>query len=245
MASPAFATIAIPLLAAIGGALAGGLPPWVLARRASKEVLARDAMARRERELGLARQVFVKLTIAVNEIMGFHRQVELMIAKADSDGNGHMPVWQRLSTFVGIDRNPVVEFDAQELSVFIAARAMDYVDALILLSRRHAAVVTSLAAFAQMRIEFQYEIAKSGNSTRNESGVSTTAVRVPPGRENYFRFKSEELSLFAENMRGLLTDYANFAARVAEKFGPISEAYFGEGQLPYLEDTPAGNDTVK
>ncbi|MDB5583735.1 MAG: hypothetical protein JWR80_8911 [Bradyrhizobium sp.] len=228
--------IVVPLTSAVIGALLGGVPAFLLARRGSKEVLQRDKAARHDVELGLVRQVFVKLDIIANALGSHEQQVEEMIAKADQDGNDHMPIHQRISTFPGIDREPLVTFEACELAVFITAEAPDYVDELILLSRRYAAVLASLATFGRLRTELHYETSRQGITTRDASDVSTTAVHGSPGFQNYILLKADELELFARAMRRQLNDYAAFARAVAGRFGPVADGYLGKGLVPHLEN---------
>ena len=229
---------AVPFLAAVLGALFAYFPSRLLARQASKEVLRRDKAARRDYELGLARRAFVKLSILSNSITGFHQQVEQMIGKADRDGNQHMPLWQRISTFPAIEREASVMFEADELAVFIAAKKVEYVDDLILLSRRYSANLANLAAYAKMKTELHYEFAQVGITSRDENDVSTTIAQVPKHRDNYLRLKAEELEMFTVHLRLLLAQTATMAEGIAEQFGPITQLYFHDGTLPSFERTP-------
>ena len=225
----------VPFASAVLGALVAYFPSRLLARRASREVLARDAQDRRELELGLARRAFVKLGILVNSACGFHQHVEQMIAKADRDGNTQMPLWSRISTFPAVDREPTIMFEADELAVFIAAKNVAYVDQLVLLARRHAANLASLAAFGKMKAELHYNHAQLGETHRDANNVSTTFARVGAGTANYLRLKAEELELFTRELRTLLADSATMAEQTAEQFGPITRLYFHDGSLPAFE----------
>ena len=175
----------------------------------------------------------------VNASLGFHQQVEQMIAKADRDGNSRMPLWQRLSTFAAIDREPAIMFDADELALFVAAKKVAYVDDLVLLSRRHAACLANLGAFGRMKTDLHYEIARRGETTRDDNDVSTTFARVDPGMANYLGQRAEELELYTRELRSILADTAALAERTAGQFGPITQAYFHDGTLPGFERSPA------
>lgn len=205
----------------------GYIPASHLARRGTKELLARDEKARRDSEARAARLGFVKLTILVNTILTYHQQVEQMIAKADTDGNGDMGIADRLSIFPGLDRDPAITFAADELEVFIAAKRADYVDDLVLLSRRYSAVLTNLDQFGRLKTELHYEAAKRGVTSRDINLVSTTRLHLTPSDANYFRVKIDELEQFARPMRKLLTETADFATKVAEQYEPITKAYLG------------------
>ena len=122
--------VAIPLISGIGGAVIGAVVGavasyWVssrLAKSAAKEVLARDKAARLDHDKRAAHQVFVKLHAIANSLGSYQKQILEMVARADSDGNGHMPLYQRLSSFVGIEREPTIEFVADELVIYITAK---------------------------------------------------------------------------------------------------------------------------
>ena len=224
----------VPLFSAVLGALLAYVPSARLAKKASDEMLARDREERVEAELTEARRAFVKLTLIANTLGSFRQGIEAMISKAMSDGNDHMPLWQRLSTFAGIEDEPTVAFGADELAPFIAARRPDLVDALLLLQRRHMAVVQSLRSFAKLKTELHYMGAQFGQTTRDGTLVSTTRMQMPIEAARVFQLKADELDPFTKAMRGQVNDYAAYGAEVAALFDIVCEAYFGRGKLPVL-----------
>lgn len=225
----------VPLLSAVLGALLAYVPSARLAKKASDEMLARDREQRVEAELTEARRAFVKLTLIANTLGSFRQDIEAMIAKATNDGNDHMPLWQRMSTFAGIEDESSIAFGADELAPFIAARRPDLVDALLLLQRRHMAVVQSLRSFAKLKTELHYMAAQFGQTTRDdETLVSTTRMQMPIEVAHVFHLKADELELFTKAMRAQINDYANYGAEVAALFDTVCEAYFGRGRLPAL-----------
>jgi hypothetical protein len=237
--------VIIPLVAGFGGAVVGALvsyvPSRLLAKDASRQVLARDLTARRDQEKRAGHQIFVKLSVLVNSLCGYHRDIENMIAKAENDGNGHMPIWQRISLMAGIDREPSVDFTADELAIYVAADQTDYVDDLLLLARRYGAVLSNLATFAKLKTELVYETYSIGQTTRSEeTGVSTTRMHVPASVANSINARSEELEIFAVELRSILADYDRFARNVAEKFGPLTNGYLGAKTVPCFTPIEAG-----
>lgn len=236
--SDALKDVIIPLASAIIGAVAGAAasywPARSLAKRSSDEVLLRDAAARRDEELRAARQVFVKLTDLANTLGTYRGQVEEMISIAERNGDGTILLHQKLSAFPAIDREPSIIFSAEELSIYIAAKRPDFVDDLLLLSRRHAAIVSGLSTFAEMKTAYHYETAQHGKTTRDEQGRTTTKMHLPPHLANYFQVKSDELEFFATHLRKQLNEYADFSAEVATRFSEITDAYLGDGALPKL-----------
>ncbi|KTT65672.1 hypothetical protein NS319_18050 [Sphingomonas sanguinis] len=151
-----------------------------------------------------------------------------------------MPLYQRLSPFAGIEREPSIEFSAEELAVYIGAKRADYVDDLLLLSRRYAACLASLSTFAKLKTDLHFEMARLGQTTRDTAtGVSTTRLRLPPELGNYIKVKTEELDLFANTMCELLADYDAFARDVAQRFDEVTRGFI-EGPIPSFEPIGAG-----
>lgn len=231
--------VVIPLVSGIGGAVVGAGASYLassrLAKLAADEVLARDNAARTDQDKRAAHQVFVKLHAIANSLGSFQKQTLEMVAKADSDGNGHMPLYQRLSPFAGIEREPSIEFSAEELAVYIGARRADFVDDLLLLSRRYAACLASLDTFAKLKTDLHFEMARLGHTTRDSAtGVSTTRMHLPAEVGNYIKVKTEELDLFAQGMCQLLSDYDQFARDVATRFNEVTRSFLG-GPIPTYE----------
>ena len=69
------------------GALAGGLPAWVLAKRQSNEVLRRDREQRVENQKTLAFAVCVKLLHIINSTISLSNHVKSCLALRDDPAN--------------------------------------------------------------------------------------------------------------------------------------------------------------
>ncbi|MCW3838398.1 hypothetical protein ACFQ1E_20310 [Sphingomonas canadensis] len=228
---PGLWEVLIPTLAGIIGALAGGIPSYFLAQRASKEVLERDRQSRLDKEQGAAHRAFVKLCILSNSLADFHNQVEEMIARAERDGHTDMLLHERISSFAGVERELTPDFEAEELALFVSAKQTEYVDDLILLPRRHRAAIESLSTFGLLKTEFHYRVAEKGSTTRDQTGVSRTIARMTTGEANRVRLQSEELELFATAMRKQLREFAEFGESVANRYGDIVRAYFDDASM--------------
>lgn len=218
----------VPFSTAIIGALLAYIPSRLLARRASVELLERDKKSRHDSDVTAARKVYIKLHVLVNTITSYHDQIENMIKKAEDDGNSHMAIAQRISAFVGVDREQTIAFSAEELEFLIAAKRIDYVDDLILLARKHGAMLANLAAFAAMKTEAHYEFARHGSTSRDKNLVSKTVAELPAHLANYFQVKADELNHYAVQMRAMISDAANFARDIASKYEEITEQYLGK-----------------
>lgn len=238
MADAAFdivSNVIVPLGSALLGAIAGYYPASRLAKRASDEVLRRDAAARRDQDVRAARQVFVKLHIIANRLGSYLQQLTGMIEKADRDGNGHMALHERLSVFSGVDREPTIEFSAEELAIYIAAKRPDYVDDLLLLSRRYAATLIHLQTFGDMKVSLYELTTRLGATTRAETGVTTTRVPRTDPLANQIIVKSGDLEFFAREMVDLTTQYDLFARDIASRFAEVTDGCLGKGAVPGFE----------
>jgi hypothetical protein len=225
----------VPLLSAVMGALLAYIPSARLAKKASIETLQRDREQRAEAELADARRALVKLTLLTNSLGSFDQQIDGMVKKAELDGNGHLKLWQRLSTFAGIEKEPAIIFDASELTPFISAKRPDVVDALLLLQRRQVAILQGLATFARLRTELHHLFAEHGTTTRDENLVSRTRVFAQPEITNLLAVRADELEIFAISMREQVSEYARYSVTVASLFDSASAQHFGQGALPTLE----------
>lgn len=166
-----------------------------------------------------------------------------MITKAGRDGNDHMPLHRRISTFAGIEHEPAIAFDAAELAPFVSARRPDLLDELLLLQRHHSAVIQSLRTFARLRLELHYGMAGLGDLSRDEKLVSTRRASVPAELARVIVAKSDELELFTTEMRPQRNAATAHSERVAQLFEEVTRAHFGPGQRPSLE--PAGDDPAR
>lgn len=235
--------VIIPLVSGLGGAVVGAVVSYFaasrLAKQTSREVLERDKAARRDNEIRAAHQVFVKLSAIANSLCGYHKQVEEMVSKADAGGNSGILLSEKLSTFAGIERAPVIDFTADELSIYIAAKQQDYVNDLLLLARHHAINISHLVTFAKLKEALHEEIAAIGVTTRDETGMSRTMLPQAHPRYNLVMTKRDELEIYTKSMRALLGEGDALARRVAEKFNEVTEAYLGKNSMPDFEAVEA------
>lgn len=218
------------------GALAGGIPAWLLAKRQSDETLKRDKQERLDQEKTAASRVFVKLSILANSILSLKKQIDDMDERAERDGRSDMRLFERVSPIVGLDIEKPVEFTAEDLSMFVAAKRVDYVDDLLLLARRQAAIVGGLREYGRLKVEHYYLHVSKGVTTRAEDGVSTTRLRVSAEDANFLRVKGEELDIYLRALRAQLDEYAEQARRVANEYGNIVRTYFDDASLPTLTE---------
>lgn len=224
--------LAAALLGAVVGAVVGYFPAKKLAKESSDELLMRDAEERRSQRARAARQVYVKIHTLANSIGSYHEQIEEMVQKAELDGNSHMRIFERLSTFPGIDREPSVDFTSDELEIFIYQNRPDYIDQLLLSSRRYSATLGHLAAFAKMKTDWHNTAIQFGETVRDENGVSRTRMRVPSNVANFINVQADELEFFTTEMRGLISEWTTYIFGVAQGFEEATVTLFDAGERP-------------
>jgi hypothetical protein len=223
------------VIGAIVGSALSAVPSWLLARRASAEVLERDRAQRRDEEKTAASRIFVKLAILANSILTLHNQVTEMDERADRDGRSSMRLFERISPLAGLESERYVDFDANDLAFLITAKNPNYVDDLILLARQHSAIVAGLREYSKLKTDLHFLMASKGRTARARDGVSKTVARVSPEEANLLAVKMDELDLFIHALKGQLSEYASNAHRIATAYGPIVHSYFGDRTLPSFE----------
>lgn len=107
--------------AAVGGiigALAGGVPAWLIARKQLLEALKRDEDVRVRNEKSSAFQVAIKLILITNNIVGLRTHVQKCLRMKLIATNAHMEDWQVLLPMVGFTDEHNVRFSGEETSIF-------------------------------------------------------------------------------------------------------------------------------
>jgi energy-converting hydrogenase Eha subunit A len=107
------------------GALAGGLPPLMMARK-----------DRKEKERASAFSTYVKLQTLANGILTFSLHLNEMLDRAKLSGNDRMALWQKIQPMLGINDGAAITFDPTEIAVLVAAGDAAFANDLMLLERR-------------------------------------------------------------------------------------------------------------
>lgn len=145
------------------GALAGGIPAWLLARRSSNESLRRDQESRTEAQLAAAFRIYTKLSMMVNDLASTLIQIEEML-KRPVDPRDESPTQRKVSAFAGssVDSEP---FTAEELAVLVAANETDYLTDLELFGRRYSAFLRTLNTYGELKSKLHGSISESEDIT--------------------------------------------------------------------------------
>ena len=136
------------------GALAGGIPAWLLAKRQSDETLRRDREQRVENQKALAFSVAVKLLNIINSTISLSNHVKSCLALRDNPNRVHMEPWQVLVPMIGHTDEGSIRFAAEEMGVFAAANEYDLMQDMMLLAVRHSSTLATFQEYCVMRNEF-------------------------------------------------------------------------------------------
>lgn len=111
------------IVGGIIGALAGGLPAWLLAKRASNETLARDRLAREDSDFASVFRIHTKLGAMVNDLAATTLQVREMLERP-FDPRDESPTQRRVSAFAGKQARRDLTFAPEELAVLVSAEKL-------------------------------------------------------------------------------------------------------------------------
>jgi hypothetical protein len=221
-------------LGAVLGAAAAAIPAYCLARKGSKESLERDRTARREQQEADAIGALVKLVAIVHGVTDLHDGIEGVVAEAEQEGLGHLPLWCRVQGMLGL-KDDEIRFEARELAVLVAANEFDYLASVMLVAQRYAELVAALQEYANLWRALTIQL-----PARMEGGGGTFDLT----EEDQVRFGSHiaQLEMQIVEIRERAAEDSAEAAEVARQFGPIVRKQLGLAGFPVLS-VPKGADT--
>lgn len=220
-------------LGALVGAAAASVPAWLLAKRTSKEALARDRTTRREQQTAASIGALVKLIEIVNGVSDLCRMVEEQIAESEKAGHGDKQLWQRVFGIIGL-RDDQIRFEADELAVLVAAREFDYLPRLMLVAARYATLVAGFQDYTARRRELLDQI-----PARMKGNVGT--IILTDEENARYAPRAVELEMQITDLRATAAKDRTEAIAVAEQFGPRIKKQLGLADFPLLaiKDAPS------
>lgn len=209
------------IVGGILGALAGGIPTWLLAKRQSDETLRRDREQRLENEKALAFSAGVKLLSIINSVVEFRNHIRMGMAFRQQPGCEHMEPWQTLIPLVGHTDEHEVRFTSTELAVFAAAKEYDFMQDMMLLAARNASSLESFRQYCIMRREF---LAIGPKPTSFEGAIGS-ALLTAEQVEQYKPYTIPLNNIVRGLEEGVRKDY-ELATKVAGDFEKVTSTYF-------------------
>jgi hypothetical protein len=215
---------------AIIGALAGGIPAWLIARRQSAETLRRDQEQRTEEQKAAAFRSSVKIVEIVNSTISLWAHVYGCIKLLDRPDLKEMEPWQALMPQVGFSDESSIRFDADEMAVFAAANEADFVNDALLLARRHSSSHATFQEYMRQRAAFMAVAPKPEKF--EEGGLGTAYLTTEQVLEmKPFTIPLNDLAMGL--LEGLERD-VKLAKSVALAYGPIVQRHFSNPSLKGL-----------
>jgi hypothetical protein len=215
---------ALTFSSTILGAVIAAIFSWLLARRTSKETLARDAVQRREAKLSVALQAFVKLKTIIDNLGTLLRMLERALAHPPSPGSRP---WMCVEPIVGSANEHRIEFTAAELALFIEAQHAEIAEDMQLLARKNSTAGVVIETYNARRDALK---AKMPPPQLIEGTRGTTALT-----EEQFRVLAPDMaaldSLIDQIVPMLRVDLA-LGLRIAGEFGPVLRKHFGDSRFP-------------
>jgi hypothetical protein len=204
------------------GALAGGIPAWLLAKRQSDESLRRDREQRTETQKALAFAVTVKLLHITNSTVQLSNHVKKCLAVRENSKYQHMEPWQVLVPLIGhADDEGSIRFTAEEMAVFAAADEYDFMQDMMLFALRQSSSLATFKEYCTMRKEFM----AIGPKPQGFEGQIGLGVITPEEAASYKPYTIPLNNIVIELDAGLDVD-DKLARSVSEKFGPITRRIF-------------------
>ncbi len=214
------------ILGGIIGALAGGLPAYALAKRATKEALARDSKVRDELDRAKAFRIFGTLQAIVNSFFTTRMMIDEMLERP-IDPNERAPIQKRVNAMVGFTGEMSFLFHPDDLALLVAANHPDYLTDLELVSRRHAAIMSGLQSFGEFKDRLGQLLLEA---TKHEFAPDGTVVsHIPTDLAPRVQISEMQLESIIAPLVQMLHDNTELVIKTAEQFGPIMKSYFGSG----------------
>jgi hypothetical protein len=208
------------------GALAGGIPAWLLAKRQSDEALRRDQEQRAENQKALAFSAAVKLLHIINSTVSLRDHVRSRMELLNDPSHSHMEPWQVLVPMIGHTDEGTIRFTSEEMGVFTAAKEYDFMQDMMLLALRHSASLATFLEYCSMRNEFRAIGPKPVYFEGQIGGITLTQEEVDSFKPYTIPMNDAAVGLHL----GLDTDQT-LARSVAARFGPITAKHFGVDQF--------------
>lgn len=211
------------------GALAGGIPAWLLAKRQSDETLRRDATQRTENQKALAFSASVKLLHIVNSTISLSNHVKMCMAMRKNPKFAHMEPWQALVPMIGHTDDDSIRFTSEEMAVFAAAGEYDFMQDMMLLAVRNASSLATFKKYCEMRDEFR-SIGPKPDAFDGQIGTATLTHQEADGYKPY----TIPLNNVAVSLDAGLDNDLELARSVTAQFGPKTKKYFKVEQFVSL-----------
>jgi hypothetical protein len=219
------------LIAAVGGAILGGLISWAIARQTASDARTAAKETHLQNEKSKALKAVIKIAQLSNSIYTIHRNIEDSIQSARDEGDYRIAIWplMRPSAHIHVEAS----FDADDLTPFTFAGKSNIIQEIIMLCSRHNSLSQAFSIYSQKRSEFQ-EFAEPYSRLDHMSGQHTTifegeaAIRAA--------VKTFELDSLSRDIRRSASEYNEHAKSTCTLVDSYTQKrYGGSGGFIKLE----------
>lgn len=214
------------------GALAGGIPAWLLARRESKETLRRDKEQRTEQDLAAAFRIYTKLSMMVNDLASTLIQIEDVLTRP-VEPNDEAPTQRRISAFAGASSEPELSFTAEDLYVLVGAGEADYLTELDLFARRYSVNVRTMHTYAQLKTKLHDLIAESEDIKFGPNDTIYTKTNDKNAMK--LRMQARTLESVIVPLIETIRNDTVLGVKLAQQYGPKMKRLFGARKVPFFD----------
>ena len=206
------------------GAIAGGVPAWLIARSQSRETLKRDREERTRQEKALAFSAQVKLFIIVNSTIHDWAHVHRSLGELADPRSAHMEPWQVVMPLVGQAGEQNIAMTPEELAFFLAAGENDFMHTILLLAQRHSAGQAAMKEY-QVQRERMLELVPPPDEMEGLLGKAM----ITEEELRRLRPRGAALNSLVKQIADGLNDNIGLCREASNKLGPILTRYFNEG----------------
>ena len=220
------------IVGAIVGASASAIPSFLLARRASKEVLERDAAKRDEDDRLAVYRIFALLDHLGNQLLGIRSHVEDMYTSLPFEDGEEYPVQRRLMPMVGLSEADLISFDDSDFYIFAKKGSANLISDIRLLVRRFNADIHSILAYGRQKSDIQtYGSEAQGFEPDDDGFVTLELTHEQYVKLNLMQRNAETLAV--NILPGLVED-TQLAVQCGLQFNAWSSEHFGNECVPKL-----------
>jgi hypothetical protein len=211
------------IIGGVIGALAGGIPPWLIAKRQSDAALKRDREQRTALERAIVFRVHFKLSTIANSVVHDWLYFQTQNKALTDPCTAHMEPWQVLQPLVGSTDEGDIRFEAEEMAIFMAAGHRDFMSDLMLLAQRHGTGVAVMQYYIRLREELK-AVAPHPEELDGMLGKGMIS------QEDLLKLVpyTAPLNSLALQMQAAADENLQLARKVSLGIGPIVKEYFGD-----------------
>lgn len=214
------------------GALAGGIPAYLIAKSQAERERDRHIEVARDADHVHVFRVYKKLSDIANCAVSTLLQIDEMMKRPTFPGD-ESPVQRKISAFSNFSLSDAPLFEADELSVFLRVNDMDYMTSVDLLGRRHRSFIEGMMAFAERKKLLHELMGQSDQIKFGEDDVIYTNATGPTAIK--LRLEARTIETLIVPLITQLEENAKMAVLLASKYGSTFKAYFHDKPVPNFD----------